>query len=425
MYPVALILCGPNTCDTTNQLISVVVNSTVPVASCYPVATNPTSATGITYVGVNSLHRNSVGSDEGYVDNSCSMGTQIIMDSATLITVHTVSGIERVKAWIDYNNDGAFTSGELIMNSANVSVHTATFTSPSGVAYNTPLRLRVKSDLVSTTAGTGVCANQEDGQTEDFYVVFVEDLQKPVAQYQAQEAAGCSGTVMFIDQSQNIPTSWLWIFGDGNTSTQQNPTHQYAAEGSYSVELVSTNSMGSDTSKQTVVIEFFDVSFANTGVYNVNQNIDFTYSGDADAILWTWNFGDGDTSTLANPTHVYLQEGEYTVSLVAQNGKGCTDSFSTTVSIGEPLAVKNTEFAHSVNVYPNPNNGRFTFSYEGPASEIHVVLYSLSGQTLFADDVQVRESVKMEFDDLNLAPGMYFLQVEDGLALETLKIIVQ
>lgn len=53
--------------------------------------------------------------------------------------------------------------------------------------------------------------------------------------------------VVFTDLSTNAPTSWLWDFGDGYTSTQQNPTHQYATDGVYSVTLTVTNGIGSDS----------------------------------------------------------------------------------------------------------------------------------------------------------------------------------
>lgn len=54
-------------------------------------------------------------------------------------------------------------------------------------------------------------------------------------------------TVEFIDSSTEMPTSWLWDFGDGDVSTEQNPTHTYLEDGAYTVTLTATNSMGSDT----------------------------------------------------------------------------------------------------------------------------------------------------------------------------------
>jgi PKD repeat protein len=68
----------------------------------------------------------------------------------------------------------------------------------------------------------------------------------PVAAFQASTDISCTGLVSFTDQSTSLPQTWLWDFGDGNTSTEQNPIHQYTQTGSYSVTLTVTNNMGED-----------------------------------------------------------------------------------------------------------------------------------------------------------------------------------
>ncbi|HBG71662.1 MAG: hypothetical protein A2W93_06875 [Bacteroidetes bacterium GWF2_43_63] len=77
----------------------------------------------------------------------------------------------------------------------------------------------------------------------------------PVANFTADATAPfCSGTVQFTDMSSNIPTSWLWTFGDGQTSTSQNPSHTYAASGTYNVSLKATNALGNNTMTKTSYI---------------------------------------------------------------------------------------------------------------------------------------------------------------------------
>ncbi|MBN2728065.1 MAG: PKD domain-containing protein, partial [Bacteroidales bacterium] len=70
---------------------------------------------------------------------------------------------------------------------------------------------------------------------------FIVDKQTPF----------CTNTVQFTDWSSNSPTSWEWDFGDGNTSTAQNPSHTYAANGTYTVELIAINALGRDTLSRT------------------------------------------------------------------------------------------------------------------------------------------------------------------------------
>ncbi|GAB4281289.1 MAG: hypothetical protein Kow0068_05710 [Marinilabiliales bacterium] len=69
----------------------------------------------------------------------------------------------------------------------------------------------------------------------------------PSADFSVNQTTTCTGIVSFTDLSTNGPTSWEWDFGDGTNSTQQNPTHTYSTNGTYSVSLIVTNQYGSDT----------------------------------------------------------------------------------------------------------------------------------------------------------------------------------
>jgi len=73
----------------------------------------------------------------------------------------------------------------------------------------------------------------------------------PTVNFVANVTSSCVGSISFTDQSTNTPTSWLWTFGDGATSTAQNPTHEYTANGTYSVTLQATNAIGPGTLTKT------------------------------------------------------------------------------------------------------------------------------------------------------------------------------
>ncbi len=77
----------------------------------------------------------------------------------------------------------------------------------------------------------------------------------PEANFIYDEGIACMGDISFIDQSQHLPTSWLWDFGDGTTSTLQNPVHHYSQSGTYTVSLTVTNSFGNDQLVKTDVID--------------------------------------------------------------------------------------------------------------------------------------------------------------------------
>ncbi|MDR9399711.1 MAG: M4 family metallopeptidase [Salibacter sp.] len=69
----------------------------------------------------------------------------------------------------------------------------------------------------------------------------------PAADFTASSVSDCRGTYSFSDESANGPTGWTWDFGDGNTSTDQNPTHTYTQNGDFDVTLTATNSHGTDS----------------------------------------------------------------------------------------------------------------------------------------------------------------------------------
>jgi PKD repeat protein len=133
--------------------------------------------------------------------------------------------------------------------------------------------------------------------------------------------------VDFVDESTNSPTSWAWDFGDGGTSTLQNPSHVYATPGVYTVTLTATNSGGSsspDPQNLTVIALPVPVaSFTWTpSVVYPGVTVNFRDTSTNGPTSWSWTFGDGGTSTEQNPTHVYATVGIYEVTLVATNSSG-------------------------------------------------------------------------------------------------------
>jgi PKD repeat protein len=77
---------------------------------------------------------------------------------------------------------------------------------------------------------------------------------RPTVNFSADVTSSCLGTISFTDQSSNLPNGWHWDFGDMTTSTLQNPQHLYTANGTYTVQLIATNTIGSDTLTKTSYI---------------------------------------------------------------------------------------------------------------------------------------------------------------------------
>lgn len=168
-------------------------------------------------------------------------------------------------------------------------------------------------------------------------VQFITVYSSPEINFTASDVTGCFPlTTQFADNSvagSGSISAWQWDFGDGNFSNVQNPQHTYTSVGSFNVSLRATNSYGCVTSKtikdyiniQTGVKADFSNSTSNT--CNAPATINFlNHSSGVGTLSYQWNFGDGTTSTSANPSHTYTSSGSYTVRLIVSNTTGCTDT---------------------------------------------------------------------------------------------------
>jgi len=152
----------------------------------------------------------------------------------------------------------------------------------------------------------------------------------PVADFAGNPTAvNIGGTVRFTDQSANKPTSWQWNFGDGATSTDQNPAHVFLAKGLYTVTLTVRNDNGRDSEIKKDYINVgvgpvadFIPQIPPYELANLPQNVRFIDKSTGTPTSWFWDFGDGQTSTVQNPSHSYATEGSYSVSLTVKNNFG-------------------------------------------------------------------------------------------------------
>ena len=132
--------------------------------------------------------------------------------------------------------------------------------------------------------------------------------------------------VTFTDASTGGPTAWLWNFGDGGTSTGQNPVHTYSSAGIYTVTLTASNADGEDTETKTNLITVLTPPMA-AFTANITEGdaplaVQFTDQSTGTVTAWAWDFGDGSTSTVQNPIHIYESPGNYSVTLTASNAFG-------------------------------------------------------------------------------------------------------
>jgi len=135
------------------------------------------------------------------------------------------------------------------------------------------------------------------------------------------------------------PFEYIWDFGDGNTSIQANPRHTYSQPWEYNVELKLNHADGTKIVNLVVIIPQWNNNFdAEVWIwYSVpDEN---TYHFESNIISWEWpfeyiwDFGDGDTSTQANPTHTFWYNGNYNISLTITDGFGNEKTVLTNIYI--------------------------------------------------------------------------------------------
>ncbi|MFA5420352.1 MAG: PKD domain-containing protein, partial [Bacteroidales bacterium] len=231
------------------------------------------------------------------------------------------------------------------------------------IQYNSPglytIKLIVANDWFSDTL---IIEN---------YITVVEPL---IANFIVSKTFAFTGdAIQFTDLSQGNPEIWQWDFGNGQTSSLQNPVYTYTTPGVYTIKLVVTNDWLTDslvkenyiTVVQTLVANFkADTAFAWLG-----HTTQFTDLSSGNPTSWWWNFGDQISSQVQDPVHVYTHEGTYTVVLAVTNQYQSDYEFKINyITVREPL---NAQFKADTTKVLTGQNIRFTNLSTGfPTSRI-------------------------------------------------------
>ena len=213
---------------------------------------------------------------------------------------------------------------------------------PSSVAGNGSIWL----GIISAGTNSAIFDSREGAAPPLLVVTFggtTPPPAKPVAAFSGTPRSGTAPlTVAFTDASTNGPTSWAWDFGDPasgpqNSATVANPSHTYAAAGTYTVTLTASNSAGSSaplvktdyvTATTTPPPAKPVAAFSGTPRSGTAPlTVAFTDASTNGPTSWAWDFGDPasgpqNSATVANPSHTYAAAGTYTVTLTASNSAG-------------------------------------------------------------------------------------------------------
>jgi len=217
---------------------------------------------------------------------------------------------------------------------------------------------------------------QDDGSKEalNAETEMITDVQPaiPVADFSGSPLSGYPPlSVDFTNLSTGLIDTYDWTFGDGNTSIVENPTNEYTNPGTYTVSLTVTGTGGSDTETKTEYIDVIPLPPAPVADFegDVTEGpaplvVHFADLSSSVIDDWDWDFGNGGSSGLQNPTYMFSSPGTYTISLTVA-GPGGSDSEIKVdyITVTEP--VPEPDFTATPTYGPVPLTVNFTDMSEG------------------------------------------------------------
>lgn len=246
--------------------------------------------------------------------------------------------------------------------------------------------------------------------------------------------------------NNSATATYTWSFGDGTSSNLQYPTHTYATAGNYTVCLiVSDTANGGCSNTSCNVVSAGGAVLPNCNAYfylwqdstNVGQYYAYNYSN-ANALSYFWDFGDGNSSTSAYPSHIYQNAGTYVICLTVIDsafGTTCTSQYCDTLIVvlkatgvqlnvlqpGQFATVENLNGVVNTHVYPNPTEGNYSIEIEANhQSEITVSVTNLVGQVIETSiqSISVGKNT-LRFDAESYTSGIYIISIKNNKSGET------
>lgn len=252
--------------------------------------------------------------------------------------------------------------------------------------------------------------------------------QQAKAQFTASKA--CAGEeVVFANGTQIVPgtMSYNWSFGDGNSAIIRNPTHTYSTTGgqTFAVKLlVTVNDACPDSIENPILIgEQAVCDFTIQNDYLPGHRTYKFIPARSGYVSYSWNFGDGKTSSDPSPVHQYTADGSYTIQLNAETSDGCKCSLTQTKEVLN-LTVRELENGGSIQLYPNPTNSELNVQYDLKEEVLSITLYDNAGKQV--QQVQNNRFGKggiWKADVSQLAAGTYTVKILTSNGVHTLRFV--
>ncbi len=232
------------------------------------------------------------------------------------------------------------------------------------------------SFTVTLTTSNAFCSDDSS--------IVVNVTPGPIASFSVADTSACGNLVVNFTNTTTGSPSYSWNFGDGSPASNQfSPLHNYTVAGTFTVTLIATQGTCSDTIVQPDLIHIYNtpLSSFSTGDVCSGDTVRFNNLSDdrGNPILsYSWNFGDGDTSDLFSPGHLYSSVGSYTVKLTV-NSTDCFDDTTVVVNVNSAPVINfisdindacDSAFVHFINSTTGAN--AYTWHFGDGDSSIFV-----------------------------------------------------
>ena len=258
--------------------------------------------------------------------------------------------------------------------------------------------------LLSLMIEDNFCANTKDS--------LISSTICPVAAMQVIED---DSSLLFLNTSA-FGNSSTWILEDGSLAYGDTLSLSFTQEGSYNIGLISINNYCRDTLTQIVPINF--CSLADYSYQSNQLSVDFIEQA-FNAFFYAWDFGDGNSSALPNPTHTYSQPGLYSVTLITTSASSCADTVIKQINVDLNSSIS-TIALDNVKIVPNPARNGVSINGISLDYGLEFELFSMDGKRIMKTKIQQPYVLLPQ-----MAEGVYLIKLGSQAQIDIRKIVIK
>ncbi len=287
-----------------------------------------------------------------------------------------------------------------------------------------PIDLNINLDLTWVPRGSNFLYMQFMDEQDNWSVATVDSFYRsslPIPAFESQDTLICGLDSVHFQNNSADADEFLWYFGDGDSSTAENPVHMYQQSGTYTVTLKARDTIAGVDSIITMTDFIHIAPEAQASFVYTMAGLNVTFiNTSANAISFRWEFGDGDISYLQNTVHTYPQAGNYTAILIAYDSCGSSRDTQLvslilkTENIFDPGDILVTQSGEMLHIHFNKYLNDCVFTLQSSTGQI--VRSGQLQKTFPGFSVSILTS--------DFASGIYFLNITDGNGMLRRKIFI-